>query len=98
MSVRKILVPLSGTSSDGEVLATALAVTRDCGAQLVGLFSRPDPADALPYLGDGVSGQVIEDLLTAAKQGADQAAAQALADPLVRGPGLRPTRARTGWP
>ena len=78
MSVRKILVPLSGTSSDGEVLATALAVARDFEAQLVGLFSRPDPADALPYLGDGVSGQVIEDLLTAARQGADQAAAQAL--------------------
>lgn len=91
MSVRKILVPLSGTSSDGEVLATALSVTRDFGAQLVGLFSRPDPADALPYLGDGVSGQVIEDLLTAAKQGADRAAAQALA-------GLKEAAKKIGLP
>ncbi|MDO9125642.1 MAG: hypothetical protein Q7U42_02165, partial [Parvibaculum sp.] len=71
MSVRKILVPLAGRPEDDEVLATALSVARDFKAQLVGLFARPDPSEALPYLGDGVSGQVIEDLMQAAREGAD---------------------------
>ncbi|PKQ02034.1 MAG: hypothetical protein CVT73_20375 [Alphaproteobacteria bacterium HGW-Alphaproteobacteria-12] len=73
MSVRKILVPLAGRPEDDEVLATALSVARGFGAQLVGLFARPDPTEALPYLGDGVSGQVIEDLMQAAREGADLA-------------------------
>lgn len=77
MSVRKILVPLSGAPAETPVLATAMTVARTFGAQVVGLFVRPDPAEALPYLGDGVSGQVIEELLQAAKEGSDQASTRA---------------------
>ncbi len=77
MSVRKILVPLSGIAAEAAVIGTALAVARNFGAQVVGLFVRPDPTEALPYLGDGVSGQVIEDLLKAAKEGSDAASSRA---------------------
>lgn len=77
MAVRKILVPLSGADTEGAVLGTAMTVARTFGAQLVGLFVRSDPAEALPYLGDGVSGQVIEQLMQAAKDGADKASAHA---------------------
>ncbi|MEQ9225686.1 MAG: universal stress protein [Parvibaculum sp.] len=91
MSVRKILVPLAGRAEDEEVLATALSVARDFGAQLVGLFARPDPSEALPYLGDGVSGQVIEDLMQAAREGADQAASRVRAS-------LEKTAAAAGVP
>ena len=76
MSMRKILVPLAGRPDDDEVLSTALSVARAFKAQLVGLFARPDPSEALPYLGDGVSGQVIEDLMQAARDGADEACAR----------------------
>lgn len=76
MSVRKILVPMAGRPEEDEVLTTALSIARDFGAQLVGLFARPDPSEALPYLGDGISGQVIEDLMQAAREGADQASAR----------------------
>lgn len=76
MSVRKILVPLAGRPMDGEVLATALSIARDFEAQLVALFARPDPTEALPYLGDGVSGQVIEDLMQAARDGANEASSR----------------------
>ncbi|MBA4208961.1 MAG: universal stress protein UspA [Parvibaculum sp.] len=76
MSVRKILVPLAGRPSDDEVLATALSVAREFEAQLVALFARADPTEALPYLGDGVSGQVIEDLMQAAREGANEAASR----------------------
>lgn len=77
MPIKKILVPIQGSDQDKASLGTALAVTKQFGAQLVGLFVRPDPSEALPYLGDGVSGQVIEELLQAAKEGADAAAARA---------------------
>jgi nucleotide-binding universal stress UspA family protein len=77
MSVRKILVPLSGAPSEAAVLGTAMTVGKNFGAQVVGLFVRSDPSDALPYLGDGVSGQVIEQLMQAAKEGADAASARA---------------------
>lgn len=76
MSVKKILVPLAGRPSDREVLGTALSVAEAFGAQIVALFARPDPTEALPYLGDGVSGQVIEDLLQAAREGADDASSR----------------------
>lgn len=76
MPVRKILVPLAGRPMDGEVLATALSIARAFEAQLVALFARPDPTEALPYLGDGVSGQVIEDLMQAARDGANEASSR----------------------
>ena len=76
MSVKKILVPLAGRPSDNEVLGTALSMAGAFSAQIVALFARPDPTEALPYLGDGVSGQVIEDLLQAAREGADEASAR----------------------
>jgi nucleotide-binding universal stress UspA family protein len=77
MPVRKILVPLSGNPAEAVVLGTALTVARNFGAQVVGLFVRPDATEALPYLGDGVSGQVIEDLLSAAREGSDAASTRA---------------------
>ncbi|MGV8998297.1 MAG: universal stress protein [Parvibaculaceae bacterium] len=77
MSVRKVLVPLSGVATEAAVLGTAMTVAKTFGAQLAGLFVRADPTEALPYLGDGVSGQVIEQLMQAAKEGADKASAKA---------------------
>jgi len=73
MTVRKILVPLSGEATEAAVLGTAMTVAKRFGAQIVGLYVRPDPTEALPYLGDGVSGQIIEQLLQAAKQSSDKA-------------------------
>lgn len=79
MAVRKILVPLSGASTEVNVIGTAATVAKTFGAQLVGLFVRADPTEALPFLGDGVSGQVIEQLMQAAKEGSDKASANARA-------------------
>lgn len=73
MPIKKILVPVQGAETDKQVLATAFSVAIEFGAQVQALFVRPDPSEALPYLGDGVSGQVIEELLQAAKEGADGA-------------------------
>jgi nucleotide-binding universal stress UspA family protein len=54
-----------------------LAVARELKAHLDALFVWPDPNEALPYLGEGVSGQVIEEIMHAAKEAAADAAAAA---------------------
>ena len=77
MAVRKILVLLSGVATEAAVLGTGMTVAKTFGAQLVGLFVRSDPSEALPFLGDGVSAQVIEQLMQAAKEGSDKASAKA---------------------
>ena len=77
MSIRKILVLLHGTQSDGATLGAGLQLAKDFKAHMVALFVRPDPSEALPYLGDGVSGQVVDELLRAAKESADAASARA---------------------
>lgn len=75
MTMRRILVPICSRTGDGGALALGLAVARELKAHLDALFVWPDPAEALPYLGEGVSGQVIEEIMQAAKEAAADAAA-----------------------
>lgn len=77
MTMRRILVPVSTRTGDGGALALGLAVARELKAHLDALFVWPDPAEALPYLGNGVSGQVVEEILQAAKEAAADAATAA---------------------
>ena len=77
MAIKHILVPLYGTKFDVSVLRTALQATVALEAKLVGLFVRPDPREALPYLGEGASGQLIEDIMTSSRAGANLAYEQA---------------------
>lgn len=77
MTMRRILVPLSARTGEGNALALALSVARELKAHLDALFVWPDPTEALPYLGEGVSGQVIEEIMQAAKEAAADAAAAA---------------------
>ncbi len=67
MSIRRILAPLTGAASDMNTLTLAFTVARDLFAHVDALFVRPDPTDALPYLGEGMSGPVVEDLIVSAK-------------------------------
>ena len=53
MSVRKVLAPLVGGPNDGATLAAAIAVSQGLGAHLEVCFVRPDPEEAVPYMGMG---------------------------------------------
>jgi len=77
MAIRKILVSLSGSQSDVPTLGVAMTLARMFGGQVVGLFVRSDPRDALPYLGEAVSGQIVEQLIEAAQTGSDGLSAHA---------------------
>lgn len=77
MAIRRILAPLTGGENDRRVLALACLAARTLEAHLDALFVAPDPDEALPYMGEGVSGAVIEDILRAAKAAAKEAGAAA---------------------
>ena len=77
MTYRKILVPLSGTVSDRQSLAAAVVVARQFAGHVAGVFVRPDPAEALPYVGFGLSGAALQDMIDAANKSADEGSEKA---------------------
>ncbi len=79
MSYAKILAPLTGGTRDVNVLASAFAAARPFAAHVEALFVRPDPTEAMPFFGEGVSGVVVQEIIDAAKEAADKAATEAQA-------------------
>ena len=74
MGIRQILAPLTGADSDQRTLTLALGVARDLQAHVEALFVRPDPTETLPYLGEGLSGPVVENIIQATTAAANEAA------------------------
>ena len=79
MAYRKILVPLTGSERDGHVLKAAFDVAKAFGSHVSGVYVRPDPSEVLPYLGEGISAGVIQEIMDAAREAANRAAAGARA-------------------
>ncbi len=68
MSIKTILAPVNGTDADGPRLKLAFAAARRLDAHVDVMFTRLDPADAVPVVGEGMSSAVIDQLITAAEQ------------------------------
>ena len=83
MAYRKILVPLTGGERDTPVLKAAFEVAKAFGGHVAALYVKPDPAEVLPYLGEGVSAGVIQEIMSAANETAKRGAAAA-ADNVAR--------------
>jgi nucleotide-binding universal stress UspA family protein len=79
MAYVKILAPLSGGPADVTVLAGAFAAAAPFKAHVVALFVRPDPAEAMPFFGEGVSGAMAQEIVDTAKAASDKASADAQA-------------------
>src|ERR1700733_8468670 len=79
MAFVKILAPLTGGTHDREVLTGAISAALPFGAHVAALFVRPDPALAMPFYGEGMSGIVVQEVMDASKGTADAAAKVALA-------------------
>src|SRR5689334_7416605 len=77
MSVARILVPLTGAPRDQVVLAGAFAAAKLFGAHLAALFVRPDPVEAMPFYGEGMSSAVVQEIMDASKTAAGKASRQA---------------------
>ena len=74
MAFVKILAPLTGGTHDREVLTGAISAALPFGAHVAALFVRPDPALAMPFYGEGMSGIVVQEVMDASKGTADAAA------------------------
>ncbi len=82
MSIIKILAPLTGGPRDEIVLAAAFAAAKPFNAHVEALFVRPDPVEAMPFYGEGMSSAVVQEIMDASKSAsgkASQAASAALA-------------------
>lgn len=77
MTIKIILVPLDGSDLSRNALHTGIAMARSCGAHLDVVHVRANPKDAVPLLGEGMSGAVIEDIITAAEKEAVERARKA---------------------
>ena len=75
----KILVPLTGAPRDQPVLAGAFASAKLFGAHLEALFVRPDPVEAMPFYGEGMSSAVVQEIMDVSKTAASKASRQARA-------------------
>lgn len=68
MTIQVILAPLTGGDADAAVLAAALATAKRFDAHVDATFLSPDPRDMIPYLGEGVSGSLVEEFITRAEE------------------------------
>lgn len=76
MTIKTILVPLGDPEVSASPLAAALAVAGLFGAHVEALHVRADPRDAIvDYIGETMSGQLIEEVMKATETNAAELAA-----------------------
>lgn len=68
MPIKTILVPLDGTEGAQPVLDAAFAVAQHMGAHVEVLHVRADSKNAVPLLGEGMSGAMIEEMIDLAEK------------------------------
>ncbi|MDQ2801577.1 MAG: universal stress protein [Pseudomonadota bacterium] len=90
MAIRKLLLPLTGTAAGESALATALMIARVWDAHVLALHVRVDSRDVAPLAGEGLSGAMIEEMMTATeKESAHRAqAVRAMFDRFVAAHGV----------
>lgn len=74
MSIRKILVPLSGDSGDTIALDAAAMLASRHNGEIEALHVRASGQAALPFIGDTVSGAVIEEIIDRIEDESEQRA------------------------
>lgn len=80
MSIKVILVPLSGLAGDRYALDAAAKLARRWDAHIDALHIRADGNAALPFLGDTASGALIEEIIDRIEKDAADRARKARAD------------------
>lgn len=72
MSMKTLLVPLSGDKMSVYALDLALLLARTMTAHVTVLHARADPRDTVPLVGEGLSTSMIEEFMEAATVEADR--------------------------
>jgi nucleotide-binding universal stress UspA family protein len=68
MAIRKILVPLSSVVAGEAAFSAALVVARVWNAHISAVHVRVDSRDVAPLAGEGLSGAMIEEMMTATEK------------------------------
>jgi nucleotide-binding universal stress UspA family protein len=68
MAIRKILLPLTGTAAGEAALTTSLMIARAWNAHVTALHVRVDSRDVAPLAGEGLSGAMIEEMMSATEK------------------------------
>lgn len=68
MAIRKLLLPLTGTAAGEAALSTALLIARIWNAHVTALHVRVDSRDVAPLAGEGLSGAMIEEMMSATEK------------------------------
>lgn len=71
MTLKYILCPVTGGAEDGPALAASLHLARRFEAHVRALFVRSSVTAAIPYLGEGLTGSVIDSIVQAASKASD---------------------------
>lgn len=77
MSIKTILVPMAGGTRSAVATQCALSLAKLFGAHVTGLHVRPDPRAAIPYIGEGMTADVIQQLCEAAERDGLESASKA---------------------
>lgn len=77
MPIRTMLVPLDGSEAAASALKLAFIAAADLQAHVDVLHVSADPRDAVPLLGEGMSGAMIEEMIEMAEAGAREKTATA---------------------
>lgn len=70
MPIKSILAVLSGSPSDRVSLSTAYDVGKGFNSHIDALHAHGDPRDAIPVIGEGMSGPLVEEILQVAERDA----------------------------
>ncbi|WP_142847403.1 universal stress protein [Telmatospirillum sp. J64-1] len=73
---KKILVPLSDAETGETPLTAAFTVGRDFASHVTALHVRNDPANAIPLVGEGMSGAMVDEMMDMAERQAAERAAR----------------------
>jgi nucleotide-binding universal stress UspA family protein len=91
MTIKVVLVPVTPTEPGESALRAAFALGRRFEAHVVAMHVRADPRNAMPYMGEGMSGIVLQEIMAAAeREAAERAkACRALFDRVSAAEGVR---------
>lgn len=74
MPIKTILAPIGGTPDSETPLELAFYLAKEFDAHIMGLHVRPDPRAAIPYIGEGMTADVVQQMCDAAdKEGRERA-------------------------
>jgi nucleotide-binding universal stress UspA family protein len=80
MQFKSILAPIGGTDSDIASLTLAARIARRFSAHVDVFHAKADPRESMPYLGEGASPALIDQVMVSAERDSDTRAARARAN------------------